>query len=112
MRIGILSRRASLYSTTRLREAAEERGHDVSVVDFLRCSIGLQGKRSTMLFRGEPVSFDAVIPRIGASVTFYGTAVVRQFETMGVYTLASSDGIGRSRTPAASSSWSEGRRSS
>jgi ribosomal protein S6--L-glutamate ligase len=97
MRIGILSRRASLYSTTRLREAAEERGHEVSVVDFLRCSIGLQGKESAILFRGHPVHFDAVIPRIGASVTFYGTAVVRQFETMEVYTLASSEAIGRSR---------------
>jgi ribosomal protein S6--L-glutamate ligase len=97
MRIGILSRRAGLYSTTRLREAAEERGHEVSVVDFLRCSIGLQGKESAILFRGQPVHFDAVIPRIGASVTFYGTAVVRQFETMEVYTLASSEAIGRSR---------------
>jgi ribosomal protein S6--L-glutamate ligase len=97
VRIGILSRRASLYSTTRLREAAEARGHKVSVVDFLRCSMGLRGKNSTILFRGQPVHFDAVIPRIGASVTFYGAAVVRQFETMGVYSLASATGITRSR---------------
>ena len=97
MRIGILSRRASLYSTTRLREAAEVRGHKVSVVDFLRCSMGLRGTNSTILYRGHPVEFDAVIPRIGASVTFYGTAVVRHFETMGVYSLASATGITRSR---------------
>jgi len=97
MRIGILSRKATLYSTTRLREAAEERGHTVSVIDFLRCSMGLQGKTGSILYRGEQVDVDAVIPRIGASVTFYGTAVVRQFETMGVYTLATAAGIGTSR---------------
>lgn len=97
LRIGILSRKASLYSTTRLREAAEKRGHDVSVVDFLRCSMSLDGKVGSVLFRGEPIDVDAVIPRIGASVTFYGTAVVRQFETMGVYTLSGSEAIGRSR---------------
>lgn len=97
MKIGILSRRASLYSTSRLREAAESRGHEVTVLDFLRCSIGLEGKNSSIMYRGKDVRFDAVIPRIGASVTFYGTAVVRQFETMGVYTLASADAISRSR---------------
>lgn len=97
MRIGILSRKASLYSTTRLREAAEKRGHEVSVIDFLRCSMGLSGKVGSVLYRGDEIEVDAVIPRIGASVTFYGTAVVRQFETMGVYTLAGSAAIGRSR---------------
>lgn len=97
MRIGILSRKGSLYSTSRLREAAEKRGHDVSVVDFLRCSMSLDGKVGSVLYRGEPIKVDAVIPRIGASVTFYGTAVVRQFETMGVYTLSGSAAIGRSR---------------
>ncbi len=97
MRIGILSRRATLYSSTRLREAAEERGHEVTVVNFLRCSMGLEGRKGSILYRGEPITLDAVIPRIGASVTFYGTAVVRQFETMGVYTLASADAISRSR---------------
>lgn len=97
MRIGILSRRQSLYSTQRLIEAAKERGHDVSVLNFLRCSMGLEGKRGSVLYRGEPVEVDAVIPRIGASVTFYGTAVVRQFQTMGVYTLVTAEAIGRSR---------------
>ena len=97
MRIGILSRRAKLYSTQRLIEAATERGHEVTVVNFLRCSMGLEGKNGAVLYRGEPVYFDAIIPRIGASVTFYGTAVVRQFETMGVYTLVTAAAIGRSR---------------
>ncbi|MGY8779855.1 MAG: 30S ribosomal protein S6--L-glutamate ligase [Longimicrobiales bacterium] len=97
MRIGILSRQAKLYSTQRLIEAATERGHDVTVVNFLRCSMGLEGKNGAVLYRGEPVNFDAIIPRIGASVTFYGTAVVRQFETMGVYTLVTASAIGRSR---------------
>lgn len=97
MKLAILSRKGSLYSTTRLRDAAEERGHDVSVIDFLRCSLGLEGKRGSILFRGEQIKVDAVIPRIGASVTFYGTAVVRQFETMGVYALASASAISTSR---------------
>ena len=97
MKLGILSRKGSLYSTSRLKEAAEERGHDVSVIDFLRCSMGIEGKRRSILFRGEQIKVDAVIPRIGASVTFYGTAVVRQFETMGVYCLASASAISTSR---------------
>lgn len=97
MRIAILSRRATLYSTQRLIEAATERDHEVSVVNFLRCSMGLEGRSGSVLYRGEPVHVDAIIPRIGASVTFYGTAVVRQFETMGVYTLATAAAIGRSR---------------
>jgi ribosomal protein S6--L-glutamate ligase len=97
MRIGILSRKASLYSTSRLREAAVERGHEVKVVDYLRCTIGVKAKQPAVLYRGKPVSFDAVIPRIGASVTFYGTAVVRQFEMMGVYPAAESQAIVRSR---------------
>lgn len=97
MRIGILSRKGSLYSTSRLREAAEARGHDVSVIDFLRCSLGLSGKSGSILFRGEQIEVDAIIPRIGASVTFYGTAVVRQFETTGVYTLTTARAISTSR---------------
>ncbi|MDA0329656.1 MAG: 30S ribosomal protein S6--L-glutamate ligase [Gemmatimonadetes bacterium] len=97
MKLGILSRKASLYSTSRLREAAEKRGHEVEVINFLRCSMGLEGKKGSIQYRGASLELDAIIPRIGASVTFYGTAVVRQFETMGVYTLASAVGIGRSR---------------
>ena len=97
MRIGILSRRASLYSTNRLREAAIARGHKVQVIDFLRCTMAVRAKDPTVHYKGEPLVLDAVIPRIGASVTFYGTAVVRQFEMMGVYSTAESQAIVRSR---------------
>ena len=97
MRLGILSRKATLYSTSRLKEAAVARGHDVKVVDFLRCTMGVKAKRPTVLYRGKSLELDAVIPRIGASVTFYGTAVVRQFEMMHVYTAAESQAIVRSR---------------
>jgi len=97
MRIGILSRRATLYSTRRLREAAEERGHDVKVVDPLRCYMNITAKSPQVVYRGEPLHLDAVIPRIGASITFYGCAVVRQFEMTGAYTCAESEAITRSR---------------
>jgi ribosomal protein S6--L-glutamate ligase len=97
MRIGILSRRASLYSTSRLRESAMERGHDVRIIDPLRCYMDITAKDPRVMFGGEEVVLDAVIPRIGASWTFYGTAVVRQFEMAGVFTVAESDAINRSR---------------
>lgn len=97
MKIGILSRRASLYSTSRLRDAARERGHEVRVVNPLRCYMDITAKRPKVMHGGVPLDFDAVIPRIGASVTFYGTAVVRQFEMMGVFTVAESQAISRSR---------------
>jgi len=98
MKIVILSRRRNLYSTRRLVEAAEKRGHDVRVVDPLRCYMNLKAGKPTIYFKGEDLSgFDAVIPRIGASITFYGTAVVRQFEMMGVYVLNESQGITRAR---------------
>jgi ribosomal protein S6--L-glutamate ligase len=97
MKIGILSRRPSLYSTARLKEAALERGHQVQVVNFLRCSMSLERKNPTIRYMGEQLELDAIIPRIGASVTFYGTAVVCQFEMMGVYTVAGSEAIVRSR---------------
>jgi ribosomal protein S6--L-glutamate ligase len=98
MKIVILSRRKNLYSTRRLIEAAEKRGHYVRVVDPLRCYMNLKAGLPTIYFKGEDLSgFDAVIPRIGASITFYGTAVVRQFEMMGVYVLNDSQGITRSR---------------
>ncbi|RMH19175.1 MAG: 30S ribosomal protein S6--L-glutamate ligase [Gemmatimonadetes bacterium] len=97
MRIGILSRRPSLYSTRRLKEAALERGHEVEVIDFLRCTMGIGPRKTTIHLRGDTVRLDAVIPRIGASVTAYGTAVVRQFEMMGVYTVAGAEAIVRSR---------------
>jgi len=97
MKIGILSRKASLYSTRRLREAAEQRGHEVRVADPLRCYMDITAKRPKVMFGGEELWFDAIIPRIGASSTFYGTAVVRQFEMAGAYTVAGSEAIARSR---------------
>ncbi len=97
MKIAILSRGSTLYSTTRLREAAVDRGHDVAVVDYLRCYMDISARRPKVLYRGEEVRPHAVVPRVGASYTFYGTAVVRQFEMADVFTLNSSDGISRSR---------------
>jgi ribosomal protein S6--L-glutamate ligase len=97
MRIGVLSRGPKLYSTRRLVEAAKKRGHEVSVVDYLRCYMNITAQRPSVVYRGEPVAFDAVVPRIGASYTFYGTAVVRQFEMMGVYPANESQAISRSR---------------
>jgi ribosomal protein S6--L-glutamate ligase len=97
MKLGILSRKASLYSTHRLKEAAVARGHDVHVIDFLRCTMAVKAKDPMVYYGGKPLVLDAVIPRIGASVTFYGTAVVRQFEMMGVYSTAESQAITRSR---------------
>jgi ribosomal protein S6--L-glutamate ligase len=97
MKIAILSRSSQLYSTRRLKEAAIERGHEVAVVDYLRCYMDITARRPKVLFRGEEVRPDAVIPRIGATYTFYGTAVVRQFEMAEVFTAVSSQGISRSR---------------
>ena len=98
MKIAILSRNKNLYSTRRLVEAAQKRGHEVKVIDHLRCYMNITSKHPTMHYKGEVLEgFDAVIPRIGASVTFYGTAVLRQFEMMGVYPLNESVAITRSR---------------
>lgn len=98
MKIAILSRNKKLYSTRRLIEAAQARGHEVGVLDVLRCYMNITSMRSSIHYRGEVLSgFDAVIPRIGASVTFYGTAVLRQFEMIGVYPLNESVAISRSR---------------
>ena len=98
MKIGILSRNKNLYSTRRLIEAAEERDHEVHVLDVLRCYMNITSHRPSIHYKDEELSgFDAVIPRIGASVTFYGTAVLRQFEMMGVYPLNESVAITRSR---------------
>jgi ribosomal protein S6--L-glutamate ligase len=96
--IAILSRKASLYSTRRLREAAEERGHEVRVVDYLRCYMDITSHRPQVRYQGDVLNnFQALIPRIGASHTFYGTAVVRQFEMMRVYPTNESQAISRSR---------------
>jgi ribosomal protein S6--L-glutamate ligase len=97
MKIGILSRKASLYSTSRLKEAGRERGHQMRVINPLRCYMNITAKRPKVLYRGEELDLHAVIPRIGASVTFYGTAVVRQFEVAGVYTVIESQALARSR---------------
>ncbi|MEC9364593.1 MAG: 30S ribosomal protein S6--L-glutamate ligase [Pseudomonadota bacterium] len=98
MKIAILSRNRRLYSTRRLTQAAEARGHQVRIIDVLRCYMKLQpGKPEIWYGQRRLAGFDAVIPRIGASVTFYGTAVLRQFEMMGVYTLNESVAITRAR---------------
>ena len=98
MKIGILSRNSQLYSTRRLLEAGVERGHEVKVIDTLRCYMTIASQRPTIHYKGEELTgFDAIIPRIGASITFYGTAVVRQFEMMGVYSVNESVAISRSR---------------
>ncbi|HET9485701.1 MAG TPA: 30S ribosomal protein S6--L-glutamate ligase [Xanthomonadales bacterium] len=98
MKIAILSRNSRLYSTQRLIEAARKRGHRVSTFDPLRCYMRIVPNRLAIHFKGrELTGYDAVVPRIGASVTFYGTAVVRQFEMMGTYVLNRSDAILRAR---------------
>lgn len=97
MRIGILSRKRSLYSTSRLVEAAKERGHEAQVVDYLRCYMNITSHRPSVILMGEELEFDAIIPRIGATYTFYGTAVVRQFEMMRVFPANTSQAIARSR---------------
>ncbi len=98
MKIAILSRNPQLYSTRRLVEAAEKHGHEAHVVDHLRCNIEIEQKGPSLFYGSEYLEgFDAVIPRVGASVTFYGTAVVRQFEMMNVFSVNSSRGIVHSR---------------
>lgn len=98
MNIAILSRNPKLYSTRRLVEACEARGHKVRVIDILKCYIDIASDNSAIWYMGEKLeSFDAVIPRIGASVTHYGLAVIRQFEMMGVYCLTDSIALARSR---------------
>jgi len=98
MKIAILSRNSKLYSTRRLVEAAKEKGHEAIVVDHLKCVIEIEKKSPKIYFNGAYLEdIDAVIPRIGASVTFYGTAVVRQFEMMKVFTAIESQALVRSR---------------
>ena len=98
MHIALLSRNRNLYSTRRLVEAAEQRGHTARVVDTLRCYMSIASHHPSIHYKGAEIEpFDAVIPRIGASVTFYGCAVLRQFEMMGTYVLNDSVAITRSR---------------
>lgn len=98
MKLAILSRAPRSYSTRRLEQAARERGHDVDVRDTLRFAIDLSRDEPELQYRGKPIEdYDAVLPRIGASITFYGLAVVRQFEQMDVYTPNTAAGIANSR---------------
>ncbi|MAZ38687.1 MAG: 30S ribosomal protein S6--L-glutamate ligase [Legionellales bacterium] len=98
MKIAILSRKASLYSTQRLVAAAQARGHEADVIDTLRCYMNITSSKPKIHYGGETLkNYDAIIPRIGASITFYGTAVVRQFEMMGVYSVNESVAITRAR---------------
>jgi ribosomal protein S6--L-glutamate ligase len=98
MRLAILSRKESLYSTRALVEAARRRGHDVDVLDTLLFDIGVSRRNPELFYKGKPIGhYHAVIPRIGASITFFGLAVVRQLEMMGVYCVNESQAIARSR---------------
>ncbi|HFQ5212039.1 TPA: 30S ribosomal protein S6--L-glutamate ligase [Vibrio vulnificus] len=98
MRIAILSRNENLYSTMRLKQAGEARGHEVDVIDTLHCYMDITSNNPKIRYKGEELpQYDAIIPRIGASVTFYGTAVVRQFEMMGTFVVNESVAISRSR---------------
>ena len=98
MKIAMMARSPNLYSHQRLKEAAEARGHEMQIINTLRCYMNIASRRPEIYYNGERLDgFDAVIPRIGASVTFYGLAVLRQFEMMGVFPLNESVGIGRSR---------------
>jgi len=98
MKIGVLSRNSRLYSTRRLVEAGRARGHEVRVIDTLRCYMNMATAKPSIHYKGEELEhFDAVIPRIGASISFYGSAVVRQFEMMGTFSVNESVAITRSR---------------
>ena len=94
MKILVLSRNKNLYSTKRIINSAEKLGHEVRVVDYLRCYMNITSEKPTVFYRGENLKeYDAVISRIGASYTFYGAAVVRQFEMAGLYTINRSKAI-------------------
>ncbi len=98
MNIAILSRDPKLYSTRRLKEAGEKRGHKVEIIDHMKCVLLIEKKNPMVWYNGRRLDyFDAIIPRIGASVTFYGAAVVRQFEMMKVFTAVESQALIRSR---------------
>lgn len=98
MNIAILSRNPKLYSTKRLKEAGEKRGHKVEIIDHMKCVLLIEKKNPMVWYNGRRLDyFDAIIPRIGASVTFYGAAVVRQFEMMKVFTAVESQALIRSR---------------
>jgi len=98
MKIAMLARNANLYTHKRIKASAEERGHSLDIIDTLQCYMNIAARRPEVYYNGEKLlGYDAVIPRIGASITFYGLAVLRQFEMMGVFPLNESVAIGRSR---------------
>ncbi|MFQ3235903.1 MAG: ribosomal protein S6--L-glutamate ligase [Paraglaciecola sp.] len=98
MKIAIISRNKKLYSTRRLIEAGQIHGHEIDVIDALHCDIDIVSSRPAIRYNGEELRhYDAVIPRIGASISFYGTSVIRQFEMMGTYSINESVAISRSR---------------
>jgi ribosomal protein S6--L-glutamate ligase len=98
MRMVILSRNPRLYSTERIKEAGEKRGHEMLIIDHTKCNIIIEQKKPQIYYKGENLTgIDAIIPRIGASVTFYGAAVIRQFEMMKIFTATSSQALVDSR---------------
>lgn len=98
MKIAMLARNPDLYSHKRLVEAAQAKGHEIDVINTTQCYMNITAHRPQVMYKGESLKgYDAVIPRIGASITFYGLAVLRQFEMMGVWPLNESVAIGRSR---------------
>lgn len=98
MRMVILSRNPKLYSTQRIKEAGEKRGHEMLIIDHTKCNIIIEQKKPQIYYKGEALKdIDAIIPRIGASVTFYGAAVIRQFEMMKIFTATTSQALVDSR---------------
>jgi ribosomal protein S6--L-glutamate ligase len=96
--MAILSANPKLYSTQRIKEAGEKRGHEMLIVNHTKCDLLIQGNNPQVYYKGQELQgVDAIIPRIGASVTFYGAAVIRQFEMMKVFTATSSQSLVRSR---------------
>src|SRR5690349_16001814 len=98
MKIAIISKGGANYSTKRLKEVAKARGHDVKIVNYVKCYVSIEKDKPVIRYKGKSLhDFDAIIPRIAQSYTKYGTAIVRQFESQGAYTTASSIAINRSR---------------
>ncbi len=98
LRMAILSANPKLYSTQRIKEAGEKRGHEMLIVNHTKCDLLIQGNNPQVYYKGQELKgIDAIIPRIGASVTFYGAAVIRQFEMMKVFSATSSQSLVRSR---------------
>ncbi len=97
MKIAILSRDKELYSTKRFVEAIKQKGHEAHVIDYLKCFMNINTRKPSVLYEGQELSFDAIIPRIGTSNSFYGAAIVRQFEAMNTYSINPSIAITRAR---------------